>query len=112
MLRRRTGSRRALPTRPIRRPTLESKARERRSTRRLRRPAGLRPAGSANGARADDGTKSPYFSLTRGIIRKERLFMPMRRLCLILLCGLVAVPAAYAAAGATGDGVLELRAVE
>ena len=38
--------------------------------------------------------------------------MPMRRLCLILLCGLVAVPAAYAAAGATGDGVLELRAVE
>lgn len=38
--------------------------------------------------------------------------MPMRRLCLILLCGLVAVPAAYAAAGASGDGVLELRAVD
>jgi hypothetical protein len=35
----------------------------------------------------------------------------MRRLCLILLCGLVAVPAALAASGATGDGVLELRAV-
>ena len=35
--------------------------------------------------------------------------MPMRRLCLILLCGLVAVPAALAAARATGDGVLELQ---
>lgn len=33
----------------------------------------------------------------------------MRRLCLTLLCGLVAVPAALAAARATGDGVLELR---
>lgn len=38
--------------------------------------------------------------------------MPMRRLCLILLCGLVAVPAALAAAGATGDGVLELSKVD
>jgi hypothetical protein len=36
--------------------------------------------------------------------------MPMRRLCLTLLCGLVAVPAALAAAHATGDGVLELKA--
>ena len=35
----------------------------------------------------------------------------MRRLCLTLLCGLVAVPAALAAAHATGDGVLELKAV-
>jgi hypothetical protein len=35
----------------------------------------------------------------------------MRRLCLTLLCGLVAVPAALAASGATGDGVLELKAV-
>jgi hypothetical protein len=34
----------------------------------------------------------------------------MRRLCLTLLCGLVAVPAALAAAHATGDGVLELKA--
>lgn len=34
--------------------------------------------------------------------------MPMRRLCLILLCGLVAVPAALAAARASGDGVFEL----
>ena len=34
--------------------------------------------------------------------------MPMRRLCLILLCGLVAVPAALAGARVTGDGVLEL----
>jgi hypothetical protein len=33
----------------------------------------------------------------------------MRRLCLTLLCGLVAVPAAFAAAGATGDGVFELK---
>lgn len=33
----------------------------------------------------------------------------MRRLCLILLCGLVAVPAALAASNATGDGVLEIR---
>lgn len=38
--------------------------------------------------------------------------MSMRRLCLILLCGLVAVPAALAAAGATGDGVLELSKVD
>jgi hypothetical protein len=37
--------------------------------------------------------------------------MPMRRLCLILLCGLVAVPAALAAARTTGDGVLELSKV-
>ncbi|HUK97279.1 MAG TPA: hypothetical protein VLV46_06445 [Gaiellaceae bacterium] len=35
----------------------------------------------------------------------------MRRLCLILLVGLVAVPAALAARGATGDGALELRDV-
>jgi hypothetical protein len=35
----------------------------------------------------------------------------MRRLCLTLLCGLVAVPAAVAASHATGDGVLELQAV-
>ncbi len=34
----------------------------------------------------------------------------MRRLCLTLLCGLVAVPAALAASSATGDGVLELQA--
>jgi hypothetical protein len=34
----------------------------------------------------------------------------MRRLCLILLCGLVAVPAAAAATRATGDGVLNLKA--
>ena len=32
----------------------------------------------------------------------------MRRLCLTLLCGLVAVPAAVAATHATGDGVLEI----
>ena len=35
--------------------------------------------------------------------------MPMRRLCLTLLCGLVAVPAALGAVHATGDGVLELK---
>jgi hypothetical protein len=34
----------------------------------------------------------------------------MRRLCLTLLCGLVAVPAALAATHATGDGVLEIKA--
>jgi hypothetical protein len=33
----------------------------------------------------------------------------MRRLCLTLLCGLVAVPVAVAASNATGDGVLEIR---
>jgi hypothetical protein len=32
----------------------------------------------------------------------------MRRLCITLLCGLVAVPAALAAARATGDGTLEV----
>jgi len=37
--------------------------------------------------------------------------MPMRRLCLILLCGLVAVPAALAATSTPGDGVLELSKV-
>jgi hypothetical protein len=35
----------------------------------------------------------------------------MRRLCLTLLCCLVAVPAALAAGNATGDGVLELSDV-
>jgi hypothetical protein len=35
----------------------------------------------------------------------------MRRLCLILLAGLLAVPAALAASSAAGDGVLELRNV-
>jgi hypothetical protein len=35
----------------------------------------------------------------------------MRRLCLTLLCGLVAVPAALAASHATGDGVVELSDV-
>lgn len=35
----------------------------------------------------------------------------MRRLLLTLLCGLIVVPAAYASARATGDGVLELKAV-
>ena len=35
----------------------------------------------------------------------------MRRLCLILLAGLVAVPAALAASNTAGDGVLELRSV-
>jgi hypothetical protein len=35
----------------------------------------------------------------------------MRRLCLILLAGLVLVPAALAATGAAGDGALELNAV-
>jgi len=34
----------------------------------------------------------------------------MRRLCLTLLCSLVAVPAALAASHATGDGVLDLKA--
>jgi hypothetical protein len=34
----------------------------------------------------------------------------MRRLCLILFCGLVAIPAALAASVATGDGVLEIQA--
>ena len=38
--------------------------------------------------------------------------MSMRRLCLILLAALVAVPAAVAASRATGDGVLELRDVD
>jgi hypothetical protein len=36
----------------------------------------------------------------------------MRRLSLILLCGLIAAPAALAGARAPGDGVLELRAVD
>jgi hypothetical protein len=59
-----------------------------------------------------DLSKTPYLSLIQGIIRRERLWMPMRRLCLILLCGLVAAPAALAGASVTGDGVLELRKVD
>jgi hypothetical protein len=55
--------------------------------------------------------KTPYVSLIQGIIRRERLFMPMRRLSLTLLCALIAVPAALAGAQAAGDGVLEVRAV-
>jgi hypothetical protein len=55
--------------------------------------------------------KSPYVSIIRGIIRQERLSLPMRRLLLTLLCGLLVVPAAYAARRTAGDGVLELRAV-
>src|SRR5690349_10949931 len=55
--------------------------------------------------------KSPYFSIIGGIIRQERLLLFMRRLCLTLLVGLVAVPTAVAASRAAGDGVLELRAV-
>jgi hypothetical protein len=59
-----------------------------------------------------DLSKTPYLSLIQGIIRRERLWMPMRRLCLILLCGLVAAPAALAGASVAGDGVLELRTVD
>ncbi|MGH3003594.1 MAG: hypothetical protein ACRDM1_13195 [Gaiellaceae bacterium] len=36
----------------------------------------------------------------------------MRRLLLTLLCALIAVPAALAGARATGDGILELQAVD
>jgi hypothetical protein len=36
----------------------------------------------------------------------------MRRLCLILLCGLVAAPVAVASVRATGDGLLELHGVD
>jgi hypothetical protein len=46
-----------------------------------------------------------------GIIAAETLVLSMRRLSLILLACLVAVPAALAASGAAGDGSLELRAV-
>ena len=38
--------------------------------------------------------------------------MPMRRLCLTLLCGLIVVPTAIAASTATGDGVLEFQKVD
>jgi hypothetical protein len=51
-------------------------------------------------------------SLIQSIIRQETLCLSMRRLCLILLCGLVAVPAALAGARVTGDGVLELSRVD
>jgi hypothetical protein len=57
-------------------------------------------------------SKTPYLSLIQGIIGRERLSLPMRRLCLILLCGLAAVPAALAGGRAVGDGVLELRTVD
>ena len=51
-------------------------------------------------------------SLIQSIIRQETLFLSMRRLCLIMLCGLVAVPAALAGARVAGDGVLELSKVD
>ncbi len=38
--------------------------------------------------------------------------MPMRRLFITLLCGLVVVPVAAAASHATGDGVLELKSAD
>lgn len=56
-------------------------------------------------------TQTPYKSLTSGIIAAETLVLSMRRLCLILLACLVVAPAALAASGAAGDGVLELRNV-
>ena len=46
-----------------------------------------------------------------GIIGPETLVLSMRRLCIIVLACLAAVPAAVAATLAPGDGVLELRAV-
>ena len=46
-----------------------------------------------------------------GIIGPETLVLSMRRLCIILLACLAAVPAALAATRSPGDGVLELRAV-
>ena len=58
-------------------------------------------------------SKTPYFSLIQGIIRRERLFLPMRRLCshpALLAWSSSLRP--LAAAGATGDGVLELHAVD
>src|SRR5205823_2460760 len=56
------------------------------------------------------GSKTPYLSLNRGIIREETLRVSMRRLIVILLSALAVVPAALAAGQATGDGVLELKA--
>jgi hypothetical protein len=55
--------------------------------------------------------KSPYLSLIRGIIQAETLSLPMRRLSFTLLCGLLLAPAALAGVRASGDGVLELKAV-
>ena len=40
------------------------------------------------------------------------MFLPMRRLSLILLSCLIVAPAALAGPSATGDGVLELRTVD
>ncbi len=56
--------------------------------------------------------KTPYVSLIQGIIQRETLFVPMRRLSLILLSSMVVVPAAIAGVRAAGDGVLELRTVD
>ena len=65
-----------------------------------------------NGCGGTNLSKTPYVSLIQGIIRQERLFVPMRRLSFILLSCLIVAPAALAGARATGDGVLELRAVD
>jgi hypothetical protein len=64
-----------------------------------------------NGGGGTNLSKTPYVSLIQGIIRRERLCLPMRRLTLILLSCLIVAPAALASARATGDGVLELRTV-
>jgi hypothetical protein len=50
----------------------------------------------------------------QGIIRQERLNLPMRKASFILLCGLILVPGALAAVRVTaspGDGALQLRDV-
>jgi hypothetical protein len=58
-------------------------------------------------ARPGDGlTQIPYVSLTEGIIRRERLSLPMRRLCFMLLLAGLLTPAALAAPLAAGDGTL------
>jgi hypothetical protein len=50
--------------------------------------------------------KIPYVSIIQGIICRETLFLPMRRLCVILLAAGCLVPAALAASTAVGDGTL------
>lgn len=55
---------------------------------------------------SDAADKFPYLSLIRGTIRRETLFLPMRRLYFILLFAGILAPAALAAPTAAGDGTI------
>jgi hypothetical protein len=56
--------------------------------------------------------KIPYLSIIQGIICRETLSLPMRRLYVILLAAGCLAPAALAAPAAVGDGTLSATSVD